>query len=311
MVTIKCPKCPKTFTHPMYLSKCQDKLKSHLNPGRKNACDSVGPFIMEKNVTFTPPDIHSLDLTGLVESLNPHIRYFTVASFIFNKLNERNKFVVWPNTKIYEILYRQNGRTISTTPGKFLMVFWHQVIQDQVVPFLKQNWATGYAKWRAEIITKTSLDLLEFHNFQRGHINAFMKTDVYQDLKSAISGHLKAMTRAERGQLRVNMGSEQPAETFYISDTGGPRCNVPGCPLPLVERGACARHLLMMRPGDEIKIHERVEMTPEWKFGRNASTDFFPKMKDWPPVKDRQVVDVYKLCGVSKPPDKAREPSPQ
>lgn len=264
MVTIKCPKCPKTFTHPTYLSKCQDKLKSHLNPARKNACDSVGPFVIERNVTFTPPDIDSLDLTGLVESLSPHIRYWTVASFIFNKLNEINKFAVWPNVKVHEVLYRQNGRTMSTTPTRFMMVFWHQVIQDQVVPYLKQNWA-NYEKWRSEIITKTSLDILEYKNLQRGHINAFMKTDVYQDLKSAVSGHLKAMTRAERSQLRINMGSEQPAESFYILDTGGPRCNYAGCQFPFVERGACAKHLLLMKPDQEIKIHKRVEMPEGWK----------------------------------------------
>jgi hypothetical protein len=262
MVTIKCPKCPKTFTHPMYLSKCQDKLKSHLS--RKNACNSVEPFVIERNVTFTPPDINSLDLTGLVESLSPHIRYWTVTSFIFNKLNDMNKFAVWPSTKIHEILYRQNGRTMSVTPSRFIMVFWHQVIQDQVVPFLKQNWP-NYEKWRNEIVTKTSLDLLEFRNFQRGHINAFMKTDVFQDLKSAISGHLKAMTRAERSQLRINMRNEEQVETFYILDTGGPRCNYIGCQLPLVERGACAKHLLLMKPNQEIKIHERVEMPEGWK----------------------------------------------
>ena len=261
MVTIKCPRCPMTFTHPTYLSKCQDKLKAHLN--RKNACDAIGPFVVERAVTFTPPDIDSLNLTGLVESLSPNIRYWTVTSFIFNKLNDINKFAVWPNTKVHEILYRQNGRTMSVTPSRFIMVFWNQVIHDQVVPFLKQNWV-GYEKWRSEIITKTSLDLLEYKNFQRGHINAFMKTDVYQDIKSAISGHLKAMTRAERGQLRINMGSDQPGETFYISDTGGPRCNLLGCNLPLVERGACARHLLLMKPGDEIKIHARVEMPSGW-----------------------------------------------
>lgn len=27
-----------------------------------------------------------------------------------------------------------------------------------------------------------------------------------------------------------------------------------------------------------------------------------PKMKDWPPMKDRKTVDVYELCGVEKPP---------
>ena len=175
-----------------------------------------------------------------------------------------NKFAVWPNTKVHEILYRQNGRTMSVTHTRFMMVFWHQVIQDQVVPILKQNWA-NYEKWRNEIISKTALDLLEFRNFQRGHINAFMKTDVYQDLNSTILGHLKGVTRAERGQLRINMGSDQPSENFYILDTGGPRCNYIGCQFPLVERGACAKHLLLMKPDQEIKIHARVEMPEGWK----------------------------------------------
>ena len=29
--------------------------------------------------------------------------------------------------------------------------------------------------------------------------------------------------------------------------------------------------------------------------------NLIPKMKDWPPMKDRQTVDVYELCGVAKP----------
>jgi len=144
-----------------------------------------------------------------------------------------------------------------------MMVFWHQVIQDQVVPYLKQHW-TNYEKWRNEILTKTSLNILEDKNLQRGHLNAFMKTDVYQDLNSAILGHLRGVTRAERGQLRINMGSDQPADSFYILDPGGPRCNIFGCNLPLVERGACARHLLLMKPGQEIRIPERVEMPENW-----------------------------------------------
>ena len=261
MVSIKCPKCQKVFTHPTYLSKCKDRLESH--KGRKNACNSDGPFIIERPVTATPPNIDSLDLTGLVESLNPHIRYFTVTSHIFNVLNDRNKFAVWPNTKVHEVLYRQNGRTMSTTPGRFLMVFWHQVIQDQVVPHLKERWP-GYEKWRTDVSNKTGLDLLEHRNFQRAQINAFMRTDVYQDLKSAVSGHLKAVPRAERSQLRVNMGSDERAETFYILDTGGPRCNFTNCQLPMVERGACAKHLMAMRPGDVAKIHERVPTPAHW-----------------------------------------------
>jgi len=214
-------------------------------------------------VTFTPPNIDSLNLTGLVESLNPGIRYFTVASHIFNKLNDRNKFVVWPNTKVHDVLYRQDGLTMSTTPGKFLMVFWHQVIQEQVVPYLKERW-TEYEKWRSEVATKTGLDILEYRNLQRAHMNAFLKTDVYRDLLSAVSGHLKSVPRAERSQLRVNMGSEQLAETFYILDTGGPRCNIPNCQLPMVDRGACAKHLMVMRPWTEAKIHERVPTPAHW-----------------------------------------------
>jgi len=30
--------------------------------------------------------------------------------------------------------------------------------------------------------------------------------------------------------------------------------------------------------------------------------NLIPKMKDWPPMKDRKTVDVYELCGVEKPP---------
>ena len=33
--------------------------------------------------------------------------------------------------------------------------------------------------------------------------------------------------------------------------------------------------------------------------------NLIPKMKDWPPMKDRQTVDVYELCGVAKPTPKA------
>jgi hypothetical protein len=29
--------------------------------------------------------------------------------------------------------------------------------------------------------------------------------------------------------------------------------------------------------------------------------NLIPKMKDWPPMKDRKTVDVYELCGVDKP----------
>jgi hypothetical protein len=115
-----------------------------------------------------------------------------------------------------------------------------------------------------DVIAKTGLDLLEARNLQRAHMNAFLKTDVYRDLLSAVSGHLKSVSRAERSQLRINMGIEQPAETFYILDTGGPRCNFTNCQLPMVERGACAKHLMVMRPGDEAKIHERVKTPAEW-----------------------------------------------
>jgi hypothetical protein len=37
-------------------------------------------------------------------------------------------------------------------------------------------------------------------------MNAFMKSDIYKDLKAAICGHLKQVTRADRTQIKINMG---------------------------------------------------------------------------------------------------------
>lgn len=40
--------------------------------------------------------------------------------------------------------------------------------------------------------------------------------------------------------------------------------------------------------------------------------NLIPKMKDWPPMKDRKTIDVYELCGVEKPVPKGLEcPAPQ
>ena len=39
--------------------------------------------------------------------------------------------------------------------------------------------------------------------------------------------------------------------------------------------------------------------------------NLIPKMKDWPPMKDRKTVDVYELCGVQNPPPPSEEPQPK
>jgi hypothetical protein len=47
-------------------------------------------------------------------------------------------------------------------------------------------------------------------------MNAFMKSELYRDLKSAVCGHLKQVSKGERAQIKVNMmGTPMPAETIF------------------------------------------------------------------------------------------------
>jgi len=219
MVTIKCGRCGKEFSDPMYLSKAQYRLNHHQN-GRKNLCNAE-TYVVERKVSFVPPNIESLDLSGLVESMSPHLRRRNVLSFIFSKLNETNKFAVWPNKNLYEIVFRSEGRAQWVTPGQFMVIFWQEVLRKQVVPLLKREWA-GYDEFYKYTKENVNWEFLEAPEFQLGIVNGFMRSELYKDVKAAIVGHLKGVTRSERMQLTTNMGHVD-AGTFLIIATTGDR----------------------------------------------------------------------------------------
>jgi hypothetical protein len=217
MVTIKCERCGKEFSDPVYMSKAQYKLDVH-KKNRKNPCDSI-EYKVERKVTFVPPNIESLDLSGLVDSLHTNIRRRHVFSFIFSKLNETNKFAVWPNTKLHEIVFKTEGRAQWVTPGQFMMIFWHEVFQKQVVPLLKRDWP-GYPEFYKYTKEKTTWEFLESEDFRPAMLNAFLRSELYKDYKSAVTSHLKGVPRGERAQLKANMEHIDVGTFLYVATTG-------------------------------------------------------------------------------------------
>jgi hypothetical protein len=217
MVTIKCERCGKEFSDPLYMSKAQYRLTAHKN-GRKNPCTS-DTYVIERKVTFVPPDIESLDLNGLVESLSPHLRRRNALSFIFSALSDKNKFAVWPNKNLYEVVFRSEGRAQWVTPGQFMLIFWHEVLQKQVVPLLKREWA-GYDEFYKYTKENTPWEFLETGKFHMGMVNAFLRSELYKDLKSAVTSHLKNVTRAERMEITHNMGQMDVGLALYVATTG-------------------------------------------------------------------------------------------
>jgi hypothetical protein len=217
MVTIKCESCGKEFSDPLYMSKAQYRLNAHKN-GRKNPCTS-DTYVITRKVTFVPPNIESLDLNGLVESLSPHLRKRNALSFIFSALNDKNRFAVWPNKNLYEVVFRSEGRAQWVTPGQFMLIFWHEVLQKQVVPLLKRAWA-GYDEFYKYTKENTPWEFLETGKFHMGMVNAFLRSELYKDLKSAVTSHLKNVTRAERMEITHNMGQMDVGLALYVATTG-------------------------------------------------------------------------------------------
>jgi hypothetical protein len=202
MATINCPKCQKVFTHAKYLSKAKEHLDRHL--ARKNPCDgSATEYVYERRRSGTAPNIETLDLTGLVEALDGNIRFCHVTSFVFRFLNDRNKFAVVPNVKVNEVFYVSDGSLMCTRVSEFVIEFWHKVMVTQVNPVLQARWPR-FAEWRAWLANN-----YVFTNMKLTQINIFLASDVYKQMKSAIRGHLKTMTREERFRTRSNMGSDE------------------------------------------------------------------------------------------------------
>jgi hypothetical protein len=205
MVTISCQKCQKVFTHE-YLSKAQEQLRSHLK--RKNPCDSK-EYKIERKTTEYVPNMEEIDISGVVECLDPNIRYIHVASRIFKHLLDQNKFAVWPNTKLNEIWFKENDMTMTSTPSLFLLHYWYNVFQKRIVPILERDWPQ-FHKYKMEIIQgngRWDFIRTEPYKIHVGMMNAFLKSDMYKDLKSAICGHLKQVPRAERTQIRINFSA--------------------------------------------------------------------------------------------------------
>lgn len=203
MVTINCPRCQKTFTH-KYPSKAQEKLQSHL--ARKNPCNSP-EYKIERQVTTIIPNLEDVDITGVVECLDSNIRYRYVASKIFGHVLAQNNFAVWPNTKLEEVWFKENDEVMVSPPGYFLLRFWYIVFQKKVVPILERDWPR-FEKYKIMVQQgEHNWDFIrtEPYNIRVGMMNAFMKSEVYKDLKACICGHLKQVPRAERIQTRVNM----------------------------------------------------------------------------------------------------------
>jgi hypothetical protein len=247
MASINCPRCPKVFTHPKYRSKAQEHLDAHLN--RKNACDgSTGPFKFERVKTRdSVPDIESLDLTGLVESLEGNIRFKFVASHIFKVLNDSNNFAVWPNVKLYEIHYMDEGTPVYATPGNFMLEFWNRVMVKQVKPILEQNWGRymKYTEWLTGPADPQGYGLNEYRLHEVAMVNGFLKSEIYTSMKSAITGHLKTVPKSERFQVRVDMGAKVP-ESRGILYVAPEMCWVKNCTRAICDRGVCEVHLPML-----------------------------------------------------------------
>lgn len=202
MATINCPKCQKVFTHPKYLSKAKEHLERHL--ARKNPCDgSITEYVYERRRTGRTPNIETLDLSGLIEALDGNIRFIHVTSFIFMFLNDLNKFAVVPNVKVNEVYYVSEGRLTCIKLAEFVIEFWHKVMIAQVAHLLQAKWAR-FGEWRAWLSTH-----YVFTHMTVAHVNLFLASEVYKQMKSAIRGHLKAVPREERFRIRSNMGSEE------------------------------------------------------------------------------------------------------
>ena len=194
---VSCPNCQKEFTDPKFISRAKAKLERHLD--RKNACDSQEPYKFERKIEYVPPNIGSLDLTGLVESLHDNVRFRHVASHIFNVLNDRNKFVVWPNVTNINVFYMDNDESVRTTPTGFVPIFWKRVMQDQVVPLLREKWSRfkNYSTW----IRDNNDSSRDFLTTDVG----FTNSDIFRDLRTSISSHLKEVPRTLRSEIRFSM----------------------------------------------------------------------------------------------------------
>ena len=97
------------------------------------------------------------------------------------------------------------------------MHYWNIVFQERIIPVLEREWPQ-FEKYKIEVQQGPGRwDFIRTETYRAGAVNAFMKSEIYKDLKSAICGHLKQVPKNERAQLKVNMGTPSPVKTQYIS----------------------------------------------------------------------------------------------
>jgi len=184
-----------------------------MNPKRKNQCNEKRTVTREAKSVIQ--NMEDMPLDGLVEALDTNIRFKHVASFVFGYLLKKNKFAVWPNTKLHEIWFKDGNRVMVTSPGVFVMHFWKTVFQERVVPLLEREWPR-FQNYKIDILQGPGKwDFVRTETYQVGMMNAFLKSDVYKDTKAAICGHLKQIPRSERAQLKIDMGTQTLDEALW------------------------------------------------------------------------------------------------
>lgn len=199
-----CPKCAKVFTHPVYPSKANQALQSHL--ARKNPCDS-SEYIIDRPVTFEVPDMANLDLTGILEEMrdNIHLRDKFRITTIFRILLTRNKFATMPNVGTGHVMYKLEGHVMCANLGQFLKDFWMYVLVRQVGPLLAREW-DGWAHFTALVERSTTMSLQTSHT-PIAYVHSWYRSDQYKVLKSAVTGFFRnELSRSERAQIATNLG---------------------------------------------------------------------------------------------------------
>ena len=205
---VTCPKCAKVFRHPLYISKANQALQSHIK--RKNPCDA-NAYIIARPVTFDVPDMNRLDLTGVLEEMrdNIHLRDKFRLSTIFRILLKRNNFATVPNIGTGRVLYKLHGSVICSGPGQFIKDFWAHVLVLQVGPMLSRDWPEFYA-FNAKVEAATGISLLALE-VTIAHLNRWFRSDQYRVLNSVIQGFFRTeLSRSERIQIGINMGPQTP-----------------------------------------------------------------------------------------------------
>jgi hypothetical protein len=131
-------------------------------------------------------------------------------------------------------------KPMYATPGIFMLEFWNRVFIRQVKPILAEKWDRymKYTEWLAE---KTDIGLSIYKPSDFHIVNAFMRSEVYVQMKGAITGHLKTVPRNERFQLRIDMGVEVP-ETRNILYVAPETCSLNNCSRPKSLWGVCEFH---------------------------------------------------------------------